>query len=137
STSATTEQYPLSPSYRTHEMPRPATMPVRRLPGRGDGRVSQLAVFAADFTTSISRGSARCRSRYSTGSAFTDAAISSMNDSCANVFCNRAGARNGPVKNGDLTSCVSTRWLWIFPVPPHCAPTQPVTYDGTALLLFP
>ena len=24
-----------------------------------------------------------------------------MNDSCANVFCSRAGDRSGPVKNGD------------------------------------
>ena len=69
-------------------------------------------------------------------SAFTWAAISSMNDSWANVFCNRAGDRSGPVNSGDGTSCVSTRWLWIFPVPPARPLTVPVTYEGTALLLF-
>src|SRR4051794_40485407 len=59
-----------------------------------------------------------------------------MNDSCANVFCSRSGDRNGPVKNGDFTLCVSTRWPAMVPVPPQRVPTQPVTYDGTALLVF-
>ena len=64
----------------------------------------------------------------------TRAAISSMNDSCANVFCRRLGDRSGPVKNGDRIVCVSTRSLLTVPVPPHAPPTQPVTYDGAALL---
>ena len=41
----------------------------------------------------------------------TRAAISSMNDSCANVFCSRLGERSGPVKNGDRIVCVRTRSL--------------------------
>src|SRR5262245_30169900 len=112
-------------------------MPVRRVPARGDGRDSQFAALAAPLTTSISRGSLRCRTLYSTGSAFTSAAISSRNDSCANVFCRRAGDRNGPVNSGDCTSCVNTRSLRILPVPPARPFTDPETYDGTALLLFP
>ena len=64
----------------------------------------------------------------------TNAAISSMNDSWAKVFCNRAGERKGPVQNGDGTLCIRTRWLGTFPVPPQRLPTQPVTYEGTALL---
>ncbi len=59
-----------------------------------------------------------------------------MNDSCANVFCSRSGDRSGPVKNGDCTLCVRTRWLAMVPVPPQRPATQPVTYDGTPLLLF-
>ena len=59
-----------------------------------------------------------------------------MNDSCANVFCSRSGDRSGPVKNGDCTLWVRTRWLAIVPVPPQRPATQPVTYDGTPLLLF-
>src|SRR4051812_41923894 len=98
-------QYPLSPSYNTQDIPRPLLS--RR--GDGDGRVSQLAALAAAFRTSIKRGSFKCFKRYSTGSAFTAAATSSMNDSCANVFCNRSGDRNGPVKKGDGTLCTSTR----------------------------
>ena len=78
------------------------TTPVRRVPGFGDGRASQFAVFAAAFNTSISRGSLRWRSRYATGSAFTAQAISSMKLSWANVFCRRAGDRSGPVKKRDL-----------------------------------
>ena len=59
-----------------------------------------------------------------------------MKDSWANVFCSRSGERSGPVKNIDFTLCVRTRWLAMLPVPPQRSPTQPVTYDGTALLLF-
>src|SRR2546426_12418644 len=59
-----------------------------------------------------------------------------QDDSCAKVFCNRAGERKGPVHSGDRTSWVTTRWLVTFPVPPHRWPTQPVTYVGTALLLL-
>src|SRR5206468_11043696 len=100
----------------------------------GDGRVSQRAAFAAVETTSFSRGSRRCFSRNATGSAPAFAAISSMNDSCANVFCSRLGDRSGPVKNGDRIVCDNTRSLAIVPVPPHSLPTQPRTYDGVALL---
>src|SRR5260221_13924906 len=59
-----------------------------------------------------------------------------MNGSCAKVFCSRDGERRGPVKNGDRTVCESTRSLFTVPAPPHRAPTQPVTYDGAALLLL-
>ena len=48
-----------------------------------------------------------------------------MNDSCAKVFCSRAGERKGPVQNGDLTLCMRTRWLATAPVPSHFVPTQP------------
>src|SRR5215470_14792205 len=72
------------------------------------------------------------RSRYATESTLTRAAISSMNDSCANVFCRRLGERNGPVKNGDRIVCVRTRSLATVPVPPAALPTRPVTYDGAA-----
>src|SRR5207249_183373 len=71
-----------------------------------------------------------------TGSAFTSAATSSRNDSCANVFCKRAGDRNGPVNNGDGTSCERTLSLRMFPVPPLRPLTEPATYEGVALLLF-
>jgi hypothetical protein len=74
------------------------------------------------------------RSRYATGSAFTCAAISSISDSCANVFCSRLGDRSGPVKNGDRMVCETTRSLLTIPVPPQAPPTQPATYDGAALL---
>src|SRR5579862_2133019 len=117
-------------------MPRPEAMPVRRIAGRGEGRACQPAALAADRTTSISRGSARCRRRYSTGSVVIAAATSSMNDSCANVFCRRSGDRSGPVKNDEATLWVRTRWLAIVPVPPQRPETQPLTYDGTALLLL-
>src|SRR4029077_6865399 len=100
------------------------------------GRLCQFAALAAALTTSLRRGSLRWRSRYSTGSALTCAAISSRNDSCANVFCRRAGDRNGPVNKGEGTSCERTRWLRMFPVPPLRPFTEPVTYEGTALLLF-
>ena len=73
---------------------------------------------AARETTSRRRGSRRCRSRNSTGSAFTCAAISSRNDSCAKVFCRREGDRSGPVKNGDAIVWVSTRSAVTVPVPP-------------------
>ncbi len=53
-----------------------------------------------------------------------------MNDSCANVFWNRSGARSGPVKNGDTTRCDSTRSLRTVPVPLQTPPAHPVTYDG-------
>src|SRR5687767_8121715 len=114
-------------------MPRPVTTPVRRAPGRGDGRASQPAVFAAAARTFLSRGSRRCRCRYSIGSALTEAAISSMKHSCANVFCSRAGERSGPVKNGESTVRLSTRSLLTTPQPPHSGPTQPVTYEGAVL----
>src|SRR5581483_11925835 len=121
----------------THAMPRPAIAalpPLRGAPVFGEGRGCQFAAFAAACTTSRRRASERWRSRYSTGSAFTCAAISSRNDSCANVFWIREGDRSGPVKNGDAIVCVSTRSLLIVPAAPHLPPTQPATYDGTALL---
>src|SRR6187397_163262 len=59
-----------------------------------------------------------------------------MNDSWAKVFCSRSGDRRGPVKNGERMLCVNPRWLVTVPVPPQRAPTQPVTYEGTALLLL-
>ena len=103
STSATIAQYPLSPSYSTHEMPRPAaTPPVRRiagarrrprLPVRGLRRclhdVDQPGI--AQMTKPVRRPDPPSPT----------AAISSMNDSCAKVFCSREGERSGPVKNGD------------------------------------
>ena len=52
-----------------------------------------------------------------------------MKHSCANVFCRRDGERSGPVKNGELTVCVSTRALAIDPV-------AAAMYDGAALLLL-
>src|SRR2546425_11856066 len=117
-------------------MPRPLAIPVRRLLFRGDGRLSQFEDFAAAFTTSIKRESLKWRRRYSTGSAFNCAATSSRNDSCANVFCNRAGDRSGPVQNGDTTSCERTRSLRTLPVPPLFPFTVPVIYEGAALLLL-
>ena len=82
---------------RRTDMPRPDATPTRRAPARGDGRASQFAALAAALTTAMSLGSRRWRSRNATGSAFTCAATSSMNDSCAKVFCRRDGERNGPV----------------------------------------
>src|SRR5882672_7292675 len=118
-------------------MPRPLATPVRDAAGFGDGRVSQPACFAAALITSFNRGSLRWRSRYWIGSAFTCAAISSKNDSCANAFCSRAGERSGPVRNGDGTVWVSTRSLATVRVPLLLPPTRPVTYAGTALLPLP
>src|SRR6266850_1570167 len=114
-------------------MPRPLATPDRLAFGRGDGRACQVAAFAAAETTSFNRASRGCRRRYATGSTFTRAAISSMNDSCAKVFCRRLGDRSGPVKNGDRIVCVSTRSLATVPVPAASFPTRPVTYDGAAL----
>src|SRR5438067_886519 len=76
-------------------MPRPAATPVRSTFDLGDGRASHFAAFATADTTSFSRASLRCRSRYAIGSAFTCAATSSMNDSCAKVFCRRDGDLRG------------------------------------------
>src|SRR4029453_12288210 len=115
-------------------MPRPDPSPVAGRFGFGDGRASQFAALAAAATTSLRRESLKCRSRYATGSDFTCAAISSISDSCANEFCRRLGDRSGPVKNGDRIVCVRTRSLLTTPVPPQVPPTQPVTYDGAALL---
>src|SRR5689334_4111548 len=115
-------------------MPRPVATPFAAAFGRGDGRASQAAPLAAALTTAFSRASPRCRRRYATGSALTEAAISSRKHSCAKVFCSRDGDRSGPVKNGDAIVCVSTRSLAIVPVPPAVPPTRPMTYDGAALL---
>src|SRR3954465_1103111 len=117
-------------------MPRPLTAPLGDEFRCGDGRAAQPASRAASLTTCLRRSSLRWRSRYATGSAFACAAISSMNDSCANVFWRRAGERSGPVKNGERTECDSTRSLLTVPAPPQRPPTQPATYDGTALLLL-
>src|SRR4030095_12016950 len=68
------------------------------------------------------------------GSACTFAAISSISDSCAKVFCRRDGERSGPVKNGDATVWVRTRSLATTPAPPAVPPRPPFTYDGAALL---
>lgn len=65
------------------------------------------------------RGSHECCNRYLTGSVFVYALISSRKHSCANVFCRRNGDRSGPVKNGDITACVSTRSPRMLPAPPH------------------
>src|SRR5579863_5239701 len=112
-------------------MPRPAATPVRDAGAFGEGRASQPAVFAAAFTTLLSRSSRRCFRPNATGSALARAASSSMNDSCANVFCNRAGERSGPVKNGDALLWISARSDGIVPVPSAEPPTVPVQYDGT------
>ena len=117
-------------------MPRPVATPVFRIAAFGDGRVSHFAALAAALTTSISRGSLRCLSRYATGSALATAATSSSIDSCAKEFCSRSGERSGPVQNSDFTLCDSTRSLAIAPVPPRRPPTAPATYDGTALRLL-
>ena len=117
-------------------MPRPAAIPVFWLCGFGEGRASQFANSAAPFTTSITLGSFRYRSRNATGSAFTRAATSSIKHSWANVFCSRAGERSGPVKNGDGMLCVSARSDVILPVPLAAPPTLPATYEGTPLLLL-
>src|SRR5262245_41246697 len=109
-------------------------MPAGGRPGAGDGLACQLAAFAAALTTSISRRSCRCLKRNAIGSALTWAAISSMNDSWANVFCSRLGERKGPVKNGERMVWVRTRSLLTRPVPPQLPRTQPVTYDGAVLL---
>src|SRR5258706_14427463 len=132
SISATIATYPLSPSYTTHEMPRPAARPATGISGLGDGRGTQCAAFTAAVSTSLSRGSLRWRNRYATGSDRTWAATSSMMHSCANVFCKRDGDRNGPVKNGEATVCVRTRSLVTVPAPPAVLPTRPDTYDGAA-----
>src|ERR1039457_377474 len=117
-------------------MPRPLAIPVRAKPGFGDGRVSQLVAFAASSTIARKRAWLRWRTRYSTGSAFTFDANSSMKHSCANVFCRRAGDRRGPVQKGETTLCTSTRSLNTVPAPFETPPTRPATYEGTPLLLL-
>src|SRR5580698_5586113 len=123
-------------------MPRPRTTPVRGTTAFGDGRASQFAAFAASSTISRKRASRRWRTRYSTGSALTCDASSSMKHSCAKVFCSRAGDRSGPVQNGETTLCNSTRSLLTLPVPLLELlellelPTRPATYEGTPLLLL-
>ena len=72
------------------------------------------------------------RSRYSTGSARTRAATSSMNDSCAERVLQPPWRPQRSRPKGDATTCMSTRSLLTVPVPPHAPPTQPVTYEGAA-----
>src|SRR5258708_32486685 len=111
-------------------------MPVLLVRGLGEGRGSHLAVSAAALMTSTRRGSLKCRSRYSTGSAFARAASSSIKPSWAKVFCKRAGDRSGPVQKGEGVLCMSDRSDLIVPVPFNMPPTCPATYDGTPLLLL-
>ena len=58
-----------------------------------------------------------------------------MNDSCANVFCRRAGERSGPVKNGDFDD-VRQHALAADGAGPtaHGADACRSMYDGTVLL---
>ena len=81
-------------------MPRPEQ--VSRAPVRlGDGRCSHFARSAAAVRTAFAPESSMCRSRNSMGSAPAAAAISSINDSPANVPAGPLGSRRCVVRNGD------------------------------------
>ena len=114
-------------------MPRPrAVAGARGGPAAATAASPSSAAFAAArIDVAQARDRSRCRSRYSTGSAFTCAATSSMKHSCANVFCSRSGARSGPVKNGD-SDAVREHALAAHRRPRRCAasPTRPAMYDG-------
>ena len=83
--------------------PRPVTvLPLWSL--RGEGRGFQSAFCAAALITAMSRAFFRWRSRSSTGSTFSAAATSSMNDSLAKWICGPTGSRRCEVRSGEARS---------------------------------